>query len=150
MLVYDITDEVSFKQVETWRQSFIDQASPSPEEAANFPFLLLGNKCDLESERAVQRTDGDKLAKKHNLFFFETSAKNNTNIDEAFRFVSAVAVERDTAPLSTKFFFKLYIFLCLVVFRIFSESLAEEIINMEEKTTEEAAAPGACGACTLI
>ena len=50
--------------------------------------VLLGNKADssgpMVSKRAVPTEVGQKLATEFNLKFFETSAKNNINIDEAF------------------------------------------------------------------
>ena len=50
--------------------------------------MLLGNKADssgpMVSKRAVPTEAGQKLATEFNLKFFETSAKNNINIDEAF------------------------------------------------------------------
>ena len=51
VLTYDITNGNSFKSLETWRDEFLVQASPRDPES--FPFVLLGNKIDLESKRAV-------------------------------------------------------------------------------------------------
>ena len=42
VLVYDVTSQQSFRNLESWRDEFLIQASPrNPEE---FPFVLLGNK----------------------------------------------------------------------------------------------------------
>ena len=50
--------------------------------------LLVGNKSDLKMEREVSVQDGQEFANKHNLIFFETSAKTNnadeSNVDKAF------------------------------------------------------------------
>ena len=46
--------------------------------------LLLGNKDDLKAEREVTTEEGQEFANKHNLIFFETSAKTGHNIEEAF------------------------------------------------------------------
>ena len=46
--------------------------------------MLVGNKSDLDSERAVQTSEAKEFAKKHNLLFIETSAKNSANVDKAF------------------------------------------------------------------
>lgn len=48
-----------------------------------FPMVLVGNKCDL-TNREVSREDGEKFATDNNCTFFETSAKDNINIEEAF------------------------------------------------------------------
>ena len=42
VLVYDITNEKSFRQVSSWRDDFISQASPKDPD--NFPFVVIGNK----------------------------------------------------------------------------------------------------------
>lgn len=39
----------------------------------------MGNKCDLESERQVQFSEGQELAKKWGCTFYETSAKTKMN-----------------------------------------------------------------------
>lgn len=41
--------------------------------------VLVGNKCDLESERQVQFSEGQELAKKWGCTFYETSAKTKMN-----------------------------------------------------------------------
>ena len=46
--------------------------------------ILIGNKVDLESERQVSFEEGETFAKKHNLIFFETSAKTAINVEKAF------------------------------------------------------------------
>lgn len=46
--------------------------------------LLVGNKCDLVSERKVTADDAREFADQLNLVFLETSAKDSTNVEEAF------------------------------------------------------------------
>lgn len=48
------------------------------------PIILVANKSDLESQRQVPTEDGKKLAATLNTLFIESSAKNNTNVSEAF------------------------------------------------------------------
>lgn len=45
---------------------------------------LVGNKLDLEDQRAVQTSDGMAKAKEHKVLFLETSALDNTGIDDLF------------------------------------------------------------------
>lgn len=47
--------------------------------------VLCGNKCDLESERQVTKAEGENLAKSWRIPFFETSAKNRINVEEAIQ-----------------------------------------------------------------
>jgi GTPase SAR1 family protein len=45
-------------------------------------FILIGNKCDLESERVVSYKEGELFANENNMIFLETSAKTAVNIEE--------------------------------------------------------------------
>ena len=79
LLVYDITDRFSFDNIKNWHKDLMDFT----EKAS---FILIGNKVDLQNERRVQRQEGEVLAKELGAGgFFETSAKNNEGIDDAFQ-----------------------------------------------------------------
>lgn len=52
--------------------------------AENVNKILLGNKCDLVEKRVVDAERGKKLAESYGIAFMETSAKNATNVEEAF------------------------------------------------------------------
>ena len=79
LLVYDVTDEASFGAVENWMRQIDANANKDVVK------LLIGNKCDCDaSERKVTHTEGKAIADKYGMKFFETSAKLNTNIDQAF------------------------------------------------------------------
>ena len=119
ILVFDITDAETFKNVETWRTEFLDQLNPSnPNEfplillgrkfkslhlfsnAVNnfesiwFTNLLFGNKSDMKNEMQVSNEAIEKYCKEHNnLPFFLCSAKDNINLDEAFGKVVDMALE---------------------------------------------------------
>ena len=47
VLVYDVTMPNTFKTLDSWRDEFLIQASPR--EPDNFPFVVIGNKIDLEN-----------------------------------------------------------------------------------------------------
>ncbi|KAM3873303.1 protein ENTREP3 [Diretmus argenteus] len=78
ILVYDITDEKSFENIQNWMKSIKENAS------AGVSRMLLGNKCDIEAKRKVSKETGEKLAKDHGIRFFETSAKSSINVEESF------------------------------------------------------------------
>ncbi|XP_075032307.1 ras-related protein Rab-13 isoform X2 [Calonectris borealis] len=54
ILVYDITDEKSFENIQNWMKSIKENASAGVER------LLIGNKCDMEGKRKVQRDEAEK------------------------------------------------------------------------------------------
>jgi GTPase KRas protein len=45
---------------------------------------LLGNKCDVDSERTVSMEEGVALARRYNCPFLETSARTGENVERAF------------------------------------------------------------------
>ena len=51
---------------------------------SNAQVILVGNKCDMEDERVVTYDRGKNLADSLGLEFFETSAKDNTNVKPVF------------------------------------------------------------------
>ena len=50
-LVFDVNSERSFETLDSWRDEFLLQASPK--QPNGFPFVLLGNKVDLQESRVV-------------------------------------------------------------------------------------------------
>lgn len=53
VLVYDVTASPTFKNLESWRDEFLIQASPRDPE--NFPFVVIGNKVDMADSRTVNK-----------------------------------------------------------------------------------------------
>ena len=93
-LVYDITNGTSFENLDRWKQGFIDNAGPS--DVHSFPFVCLGNKLDQEGQRTVQTTMGEQWAKENNnMMFFETSAIEGTQVNQAFEEMAKKALERE-------------------------------------------------------
>ena len=78
ILMYDVTDEKSFKSIPEWIKNINDNMNP------NYPIILLGNKCDLEGGRNISKEQGEELSKKYGLSFFETSNKDGINIEDAW------------------------------------------------------------------
>jgi hypothetical protein len=58
VLVYDVNSARSFETLDSWRDEFLIQAGPH--DAEHFPFVVLGNKIDVEeSKRMVSRAEGE-------------------------------------------------------------------------------------------
>ena len=78
ILVYDISNRESFEHISTWIE---DCKAQSPKTVF---MVLVGNKSDLTDNRKVTFEEGQEMAKKNNLLFFETSAKTGENVDKIF------------------------------------------------------------------
>jgi small GTP-binding protein len=79
ILVYDITSLDSFDSLMDWLPDLQALALP------NAYILLIGNKADLEDQKAITPQDVDSLAKKYPYPYWETSAKTGKGIMEAFQ-----------------------------------------------------------------
>jgi small GTP-binding protein len=77
LLVYDLTRIETFKHLDGWLAEARRYAS-DPE------IVLIGNKSDLEQERKVSRESGEDHASKINAPHIVTSAKDGSNVAEAF------------------------------------------------------------------
>ncbi|CAN0157529.1 unnamed protein product [Ectocarpus sp. 12 AP-2014] len=91
MLVYDVTDVKSFKNVGNWMRQIELNAAP------DVNVTLVGNKSDVaEEERVVSFEQGQRLAAEHgdHVRFFETSARSNVNVTEAFEGLATDVITR--------------------------------------------------------
>ena len=80
ILVYAIDDRNSFNALDQWLNKLNDTIDISKK-----PIMIIGNKSDVESDkRVVTYEEGKKYADEKGYHFYETSAKNNINIKEAF------------------------------------------------------------------
>ncbi len=78
LLIYDVTDKDSFKNLNNWLIEIEKNASK------NVLKVLIGNKSDLEDKRVITYNQGKDFADTYGLKFIETSAKKNLNVNEAF------------------------------------------------------------------
>ena len=102
-LVFDLTDSKSFENIESWRTEFLNQLNP--EDPDNFPFVLIGNKSDKVAERKVEDFKINQYCQTKSIMsYFETSCKNNINVDAAFEEVAKLAFKR--ASKGDEIFFK--------------------------------------------
>ena len=87
LLLYDVTNRDSFKNLENW---LIEIEKNSSEKVLK---ILLGNKCDLNDDREIQPDEGRAFADRNGMEFMETSAKMNTNVNEAFETLGKLMIE---------------------------------------------------------
>ncbi|CAO3671673.1 unnamed protein product [Umbelopsis vinacea] len=78
IVVYDVTDQETFSNVKQWLQEIDRYAA----EGVNK--LLVGNKSDLADKKAVDYNAAKEFADSLTIPFLETSAKNSTNVEQAF------------------------------------------------------------------
>ncbi|KAG7239142.1 hypothetical protein INR49_029981 [Caranx melampygus] len=85
-VVFDVTRGSTFEAVSKWKHdldSKVKLANGSP-----IPSVLLANKCDQKKESSNNTALMDNFCKETGfLGWFETSAKDNINVDEAARFL---------------------------------------------------------------
>ena len=88
LLVFDITNEQSFRDVPDWLEDARECAKPHKPV-----FVLVGHKSDLTRERAVSREEAQSLAQRNHMQYIETSAKITHNIDDAFVMLSRTILQ---------------------------------------------------------
>eukprot|EP01103_Thecamoeba_quadrilineata_P009452 TRINITY_DN19212_c0_g1_i1.p1 TRINITY_DN19212_c0_g1~~TRINITY_DN19212_c0_g1_i1.p1 ORF type:complete len:201 (+),score=24.61 TRINITY_DN19212_c0_g1_i1:57-659(+) len=88
IVVYDVTNQETFDNVKVWFQEIEKSVNP------NVSKLLIGNKCDLDAERAVSEADAREYAKSTQIPFMETSAKTAANVEQAFIDMMAVHIKQ--------------------------------------------------------
>ena len=87
LLLYDVTNRDSFKNLESW---LIEIEKNAKEKVLK---ILIGNKCDLTDDREIQSDEGKAFALRNGMEFMETSAKMNTNVTEAFETLGKLMIE---------------------------------------------------------
>ncbi|AOW02855.1 uncharacterized protein YALI1_C19898g [Yarrowia lipolytica] len=79
MLVYDVTSAQSFQNITEWLEDM-------KEERDDYIVpMLVGNKCDLDNQRAFPVFDAEFFAIRNDMLFMEISALEGTDVDFAFK-----------------------------------------------------------------
>jgi len=82
VMVYDSTDKESFAHIDDWLLEVNRYANESTCK------ILVANKSDLSTEQAVSRSEAETKAKDLGIGLIESSAKNKTNVEEAFTMIA--------------------------------------------------------------
>ncbi|KAI8606945.1 ras-related protein rab-1A [Chytriomyces sp. MP71] len=95
IVVYDVTDQDTFNNVKQWLQE-IDRYAV---EGVNK--LLVGNKSDLVDKKVVDTNAAKEFAGTLEIPFLETSAKNSSNVEQAFLTMAKQIKDRMGAATAT-------------------------------------------------
>ncbi|KAF9302533.1 Ras- protein Rap-1b [Podila epicladia] len=80
ILVFSIIAQATFDELAELHKQIL-----RVKDTDSVPIVLVGNKCDLEEDRRVPRSEGDRLSVKWGgTPFYETSARDRINVDEVF------------------------------------------------------------------
>ena len=79
-LCYDITNNQSFNNLHKWIKIIKENVK------VNYIGVLIGTKLDLNNKRQVEKQYANDYANSIDFFFYETSSKDNINIDTLFDF----------------------------------------------------------------
>uniref|UniRef100_A0A6I8N3B8 Ras-related protein Rab-7b n=1 Tax=Ornithorhynchus anatinus TaxID=9258 RepID=A0A6I8N3B8_ORNAN len=90
VLAYDVTDLESFHAMDDWRGDILEKIV-STDQA--FPMVVLGNKIDL-GDRQVSQEVALGWCTEKDIPYFEVSAKNDINIEQAFETLARRALVR--------------------------------------------------------
>jgi small GTP-binding protein len=99
LLTFGVDDQQSLENLSMWKKEFLHYADVQDED--HFPFVVLGNKVDIP-ERKVQTDEAQSWCHMYNMPLYETSAKDSTNVDNAFHAAVKRVIELDRYTDHTK------------------------------------------------
>ena len=79
--MYDISSRNSFDNIKNWYDEACTYGSNQ------MYFVLLGNKCEMANNREVPTEEAKLFAQQKKMSFFETSGKDNINVQNSFQFI---------------------------------------------------------------
>ena len=82
ILVYDVTDKESFKNLHFWEEEMKAKGL----DIGKIKIIMIGNKIDAGS-REIQTSEASKWAKSRGYNYFETSCNSGQNISDAFNVI---------------------------------------------------------------
>jgi small GTP-binding protein len=90
LLIFSLDDKKSFVDSERWLDEFKSYTTPG------IPIFLVGNKSDLKDQIEVSTIEAEEYAKNRDLEYFETSAKDGTNVEDVFTTIARRIREKTT------------------------------------------------------
>jgi len=83
LCVFSITDRETYEATQEFRDQIL-RVKGADSQSDNIPFILIGNKSDLQSTRKIPLAEVEALAQKWRVPYVETSAKTRDNVDKVF------------------------------------------------------------------
>ena len=104
VITFSITSTESFLEAKVCRKELY--RIQNKDESEYIPFILVGNKCDLESERQVSKAEAETIAEEWGVEYIETSAKKDINVSKLFeklaRDIENYKLEDSENPVESK------------------------------------------------
>mmetsp|Transcript_33486 Transcript_33486/g.69178 ORF Transcript_33486/g.69178 Transcript_33486/m.69178 type:complete len:209 (+) Transcript_33486:396-1022(+) len=96
ILVYDVTDRLSFDHVSSWIEQIDNNALPDVCK------VLVGNKSDMAETQVIDAAEGKALAEQYGMGFYETSAKLGTSVQDVFSQTALQVVSKGDGAVAAK------------------------------------------------
>ena len=80
LITFSLTSSESFENLDKWITEIDKNATTN-----NYVKILVGTKCDCDDQKEIPYKEGQKYAKNNGAIYFETSAKDGTNVEEMFQ-----------------------------------------------------------------
>ena len=87
ILVFDVTRPGTFESIPSWHTDLI-------KFSGDIPRVLIANKIDLTDLRKINRPQAEEMAEEQGASYFETSAKDGTQVNDAFKSISKSILKR--------------------------------------------------------
>lgn len=94
IFIFDITRKDTFLNLESWITTAF---SINKDSICN---IIIGNKRDDDENREVSQDEAIQLAKRYNMAYLETSAKENDNVETMIHFLSYMLCEKYSSQIN--------------------------------------------------
>lgn len=88
VMAFDLSEAGAIKKLNGWLSKLKENI-----DSTAIPIVIAGTKCDLKNIQ-VKKEAINVIASLHKTKYFETSAKNNINVDEAFHYLTEEIIRR--------------------------------------------------------
>ena len=88
VIAFDLSEEGAIKKLNGWLSKLEENI-----DSTVIPIVIAGTKCDLKNIQ-IKKEAINVIASLHKSKYFETSAKNNINVDEAFQYLAEEIIRR--------------------------------------------------------